>query len=291
MTLQLTIYFGLCVLVLLANLGERRRAAQARAAATGSQPIVLNRPWSTFSLKRLSLRLPGLAEDISFSARSIVHRLALALMVGCSVMVVAGLWLGADPTPNNPQFTNEATVRQLLVVNATLYLSLALLGVGWGSRRRRRAVAARLGLRRPCKSDWLAGAGVAALLFLMAQAGTALWQQTVPPEDFATQTRAARLIFDAFNDSLQLGIALAIVTAVSEEALFRGALQPVFGSVVTSLFFVLLHTQYLFTPGALILLVVSFGFAWLRIRWSASAAIIAHAVYNTLPFMLFHLAV
>ena len=96
----------------------------------------------------------------------------------------------------------------------------------------------------------------------------------------------ARILFEAFEFVAAYGGLLAISVGIGEEILFRGALQPVFGIVITSLLFVALHTQYAFTPAAGILFVVSLGFGLLRARASTTAAIIAHAAYNGIPFVL-----
>ena len=78
---------------------------------------------------------------------------------------------------------------------------------------------------------------------------------------------------------------MAVIPAVSEEVFYRGALQPILGVMLSSLFFTITHTQYGLTPATLILFVVSLGFAWLRLRYHTSAAIFAHAVFNFLPYL------
>ena len=130
----------------------------------------------------------------------------------------------------------------------------------------------------------------AVLLYALAHAATAIWASAVSPVTFEAQTRTARFIFETLSGSLVASLLFACLTGISEEILYRGALQPVFGILLSSLFFTLIHVQYAFTPAALILFLVSLGFALLRKRYSTSAAIIAHASYNFLPFLLFALA-
>ena len=89
---------------------------------------------------------------------------------------------------------------------------------------------------------------------------------------------------------LLLGFVLAISSAAGEEILYRGALQPVYGIVLTSIFFALLHLQYTLTPASLLILIVGFALGWVRQRQSTSAAIIAHFVYNFIPFLLMSMA-
>jgi membrane protease YdiL (CAAX protease family) len=105
------------------------------------------------------------------------------------------------------------------------------------------------------------------------------------PEQFAEQTSAANRISQQF-DTLPLAFALSASAAIGEEILFRGALQPIFGWIPTSIFFALLHIQYTLTPAALIIFVVSLGLGWVRIRQSTTAAIIAHFLYNFVPLVL-----
>jgi membrane protease YdiL (CAAX protease family) len=93
---------------------------------------------------------------------------------------------------------------------------------------------------------------------------------------------AALLIGVGLGAILRLPAAfwLALTAALSEEILFRGALQPVFGLPLTSVYFALVHMQYALTPAAVIIFVVALGLGWLRQRQSTSSAIIAHFVYN-----------
>jgi membrane protease YdiL (CAAX protease family) len=60
----------------------------------------------------------------------------------------------------------------------------------------------------------------------------------------------------------------------------------VFGAVLTSIFFVLIHSQYILTPASLLLLVITFGLAWVRSRYSTTASIVAHFIYNFIPLLL-----
>ena len=101
------------------------------------------------------------------------------------------------------------------------------------------------------------------------------------------QSSAANEIGRQVN-SLAFAFALAVSAAVSEEILFRGALQPVFGLPLTAVFFTLFHNQYTLTPAALIIFVVGLALGYLRQRYNTSVAIVTHFVYNFLPFaMLF----
>jgi membrane protease YdiL (CAAX protease family) len=76
--------------------------------------------------------------------------------------------------------------------------------------------------------------------------------------------------------------ALGLSAGVGEELLLRGAIQPRLGLVLTSLLFALLHTQYGLTFVLVGLFVVGMILGILRNRYGTMAAIIAHALFNTL---------
>ena len=287
MILQLTAVAVISLLITWANLEERRRNQHPGTASSAPGLKHFGALWSLVGAlcKRLSF-----AERVSFDSRKPVHRVAALLMILHVTLIFGRLALNEEFGGLDPYTSDELSALLQLAISASLSIMVALLGVGWGTRRNLTAVMRRLDLRIPDRRDWLAGLLTAIGLFAMAQAATVLWAQSVSADVFEAQTSSSRLIFNSFNGSLVAGLLLALLTSVSEELLFRGALQPVFGIVITSLFFVVIHVQYAFTPAALILFVVSLGFGWLRLRRGTNAAIIAHAVYNFLPFFLFHLA-
>ena len=287
MILQLAAAAAISLLIILANLEERRRNQHPGTASSAPGLKHFGALWSLVGAlcKRLSF-----AERVSFDSRKPVHRVAALLMILHVILIFGRLALNEEFGGLDPYTSDELSALLQLAISASLSILVALLGVGWGTRRKLTAVMRRLDLRIPDRRDWLAGLLTAIGLYAMAQAATVLWVQSVSADVFEAQTSSSRLIFNSFNGSLVAGLLLALFTGVSEELLFRGALQPVFGIVITSMYFVVIHVQYAFTPAALILLVVSLGFGWLRLRRGTNAAIIAHAVYNFLPFFLFRLA-
>lgn len=227
-------------------------------------------------------------EHVSFDARNSIHRLATVMLI---FALTALSWRAASAnsavlTP----FADAISAAPQLLLGSMLYLALAALGVGWLTRRDWAAVKQRLGLRWPRPADWLTGLAAAIALHVLVTLAMALWRAVAEPSAFEMQVRGARALFDALSSSLLLGGLLAMSVGVGEEVLFRGALQPVFGIAISSLLFVALHAQVALTPAAIILLAVSLGFGLLRARVSTTAAIIAHAAYNAIPFVLASLA-
>ena len=80
----------------------------------------------------------------------------------------------------------------------------------------------------------------------------------------------------------QLGIAIA--AGVSEEVLFRGALQPRFGILLSSLLWASFHLQYTCHgfPSVANLYILTLGliFGALRNRGGLLAAVVAHVTYD-----------
>ena len=144
----------------------------------------------------------------------------------------------------------------------------------------------RLGVVFPSRDDVtqgiVTGLKLIALIFVYAYImGILINEGVVSESTLEQQNEAANSMVEAFS-TLPLAVVLALSAAVGEEILFRGALQPVFGNILTSSFFVLLHTQNLFNPGIVMLFVVSYLLGVLREQRNTTAAMIGHFVYDFL---------
>ncbi len=287
MTLEIAGLAGTCFVAIATNLEQRRRDELSSSALSRMPRSSVNRIWHL--LGALCRRLDP-QNRAKFEPSNLVHRAAALLILMYSALVFAQATRGSAASGIDFSAADSLAWTLRLSASFIVYLGLALLGVGWLTRRSLPAAFKRLNLTAPNRRDWLAASALAIALFTLAQAGVALWASSVSPAVFDMQTLAARQIFEALNEFLPAGILLALASALGEEILVRGALQPVFGIVVSSLFFVLLHSQYMFTPAALILFLVSLGFGWLRRRRGVSASIICHAAYNMLPFLVHRLA-
>lgn len=191
---------------------------------------------------------------------------SMAIIFGTQVFVPEDLDLG------------EVSFEQI-GLQAFIFLACSLLGIGFPMRRDERQIAARLGLRIPRPADWLFGVGGGIVMLIIVILGGLIWQLVVTPEVFAEQTAVSRELASMFRN-LPVILMLAVFSAVSEEVLFRGALQPIFGLWSTSVYFAFFHIQYGFNPALLLIFLVGIGLGVLRQRWSTSAAIIAHFTFN-----------
>lgn len=214
-----------------------------------------------------------------YNPQSSVHTAAVVLVLTLLSIMVGQLVLSGGLSGLAQNVEVEGVSAGALVFQGVLMVTAAFLGVGLLIRRTPAATFERLGLRWPTPQDIGWGVGMGFLLYLALILMASLWALVVPVEQIAEQNIAAEQIAQAFG-TLPLALLLSATAGISEEILFRGALQPVFGLAVTSIFFALVHMQYALTPATIIIFVVALGLGWLRQRHSTTAAIIAHFVYN-----------
>jgi membrane protease YdiL (CAAX protease family) len=154
-----------------------------------------------------------------------------------------------------------------------------VLGVGLFLRRDVKGVIARLGLRIPTAQDITLGIGAAGAMLIFTLVLSAVWSGLVSPEEFAEQTAASQQMTVALG-TIPIALLVSVLVAFGEEIFFRGALQPIFGLGLSSIFFTLLHIQYTLTPASIAILVLAVVLGLVRARASTTAAIIAHFLFN-----------
>ena len=274
--------YGL-LLILAANY-EWRESAGRRLTALLS--LGLSQPDQLWTIvEKLVTRLNPVQQP-RFDRRSPVHRSAALLLMAQLTWTTFKL-LSLRSAQERTFFETDLGGLLFNLTGVTfIYITLSALSVGWGLRRDWRAVLQRLGLRPPRRNDWLAGLVLGSILFVgMTLATLAL--RSLGPADAAD----ARPLIDLLQESLPAAMLVAILAATGEEILFRGALQPVFGLCISALLFALIHVQYGLSLEMLVLFFVGVGFGLVRMRYSTTAAIICHATYNFLPFLLLRLPV
>jgi membrane protease YdiL (CAAX protease family) len=220
-----------------------------------------------------------------FKPESSVHVTASVLMLVISVYAVSSFVLQGGISGFAEQIETSGIGAGDVIFQAVLQVVVTLLGVGLAIRRTAQQTLERLALRLPTSGDIAWGVGVGILFIMMLGVFGSVWEALTSPEQLAEQTAAAEQISRAFS-TLPLAFIMASSAAIGEEIWIRGALQPVFGIPISSIFFMLLHTQYTLTPATLIILILSLGLGWLRQRQSTTAAIIAHFVFNFVPLAL-----
>ncbi|MDE2853701.1 MAG: CPBP family intramembrane metalloprotease [Chloroflexota bacterium] len=232
-----------------------------------------------------AVRRLSLGEAPAFDPDKPIHRAAAFLLLLGFVNLALNSLIGGLALEGEWLAVTLSDAMVELFSTGALHLAVAFLGVGWFTRRRLPDVLRRLSLRMPTLREAGVSIAIGVGLWIFSTAAVAIWERAVPEAVFQQQTEPARLYFEVFSGSFVSALMLAVIPALSEEIFYRGALQPVFGVLLSSLFFTATHQQYGLTPALATLLAVSLGFAWLRLRFHTSAAIIAHAVFNFLPFL------
>ncbi|MBA2518245.1 MAG: CPBP family intramembrane metalloprotease [Chloroflexia bacterium] len=208
-------------------------------------------------------------------------------MAGLAVLLgLAGSLLGLTvtvPTPTSLEGVSP-NIPELLL-QAAVFVLVAYFTVGWRIVRTFGEATARLGITRPTWETLAAAAGFTVLAFLTAIAVNviALFVQPELAESMNALTEDLTANFQNPVGALILGIS----AGVGEEALFRGALQPRYGIVLTSIVFALLHApQYGLNLAVLGLFAVSILLGLARNYFGTTTAMIAHAAYNAIQVLL-----
>lgn len=220
-----------------------------------------------------------LRPEATYNPESNVHLVAAVMALAMVSVTISQVILSGGLEGLADTISAEGLSLPDVLFQGFLWVVLALLGVGFAIRRGVPDTLNRLGLRWPTIDDIRAGIGSAVVLFMLAFLISALWTILIPPDQIEQQTAAMEAISQAVS-SLALAFAISFAAAVGEEIFFRGAVQPVFGLPLTSLFFALIHAQYTATPATLLIIAVGLVLGWVRQRYSTTAAIIAHFLYN-----------
>ena len=167
-------------------------------------------------------------------------------------------------------------------VSVTTDVALALAGIGFGLTRNFSESLARLGLR-PIRRRQIVMALVVAAIFQVAVGGLEYLESLLLPTVHALEDRFG---YEFVGLPPWIGAVLTSVAAgVGEEVLFRGALQPRLGVVLTAVLFGALHVQYQ-VPGMIVIVLVGIGLGLVKERTSTTFVIVVHVLYDVGAFLL-----
>jgi len=231
----------------------------------------------TSPVRRLFARLTPLDPS------SPVQAVALSYSALVLINLLATLGIGLDNLAETLEQQSLAGMNfnsiPLLWAQDITMLALGLVGVGWLSRRSLRSALDRLAIVRPTLAQ--VGIGLAAGL-LMAPLVIAL-EHLLSLLGITTNADVERLseqIIGPLATSIPGILTLGLAAALGEETVFRGALQPRFGLIFTTLLFALLHSTYGISLATLIVFGVGLVLGLLRMRYNTTTSMVAHAVYN-----------
>ena len=235
----------------------------------------------TFALVLTLLMVPAVGRRflgaLGLDPASPVHRVvAVAFVLTVLDAVVLFLELAEAGPVEIPFYPSDP------FVSLMTDLALALAGVGFGLTRGMRATLARLDLRRITLRQ-LAAAVVVALALQAVVAVLEHLESVLLPSVHALEDRFG---YDFVGFPAWAGAVLTSVAAgVGEEVLFRGALQPRLGIVLTAVLFGALHVQYQI-PGMIVIVLIGVTLGVLKERTSTTFTACVHVLYDVGAFLL-----
>lgn len=222
----------------------------------------------------------ALARIIPLRPESPVNAVALSLLVLLWAQSIGLSGLGPEGFLD---LAGPVTVGQVLLSEVPLAV-IALAGVGYLVRRRGGETWARLGLGGlTWRHGLIAVAGVAGLIAF--QAGVSAIASLVAPQAFDELSQSSLQLYSGINTPLA-ALVVALASGTAEEILFRGALQPRFGLLLTALTFGVVHLQYGISWSLLSVGVIGLVLGLFRRHINTSACILVHGLYNLAVFLL-----
>jgi uncharacterized protein len=215
--------------------------------------------------------------------------LSLSMLVAINLMVTLGVGLDNLAGLLAAEETDDDGIATILTlwVQQLMMAFTAAIGVGWLTRRWWGAAMQRLGISMPTLRQTALGFGVGLVLVPMVVALEYLASLFGVQADQDVERLTEELLGALFKSPWGI-VTLGLAAALGEEPLFRGAAQPKFGLVLTSVLFALVHSNYGITLSTAIVFALGLALGLLRIRHNTSTAMIAHATYNiTLGLLAF----
>ncbi|TCP69494.1 CPBP family intramembrane glutamic endopeptidase [Baia soyae] len=237
------------------------------------------------SILGLSFLIPivrkGLAKVIPINPHSHVHTFALLTSILIPTTLFQSLIVPTSLSEvQQENITLVSTLSSIWAQNI-LCAVFAVIGVGYLTRRNWQQTRERLGLSRLTFKQLL-GALAVAVVFVILQWGlTIVFTQLGLSEDQEVLKVNEALMAPLFNSAIGI-ISIGLAAALGEELVFRGALQPYFGIILTSILFALTHSNYGLSIGTAVVLVLGLGMGYFRKRYSTTYTMVIHASYNIL---------
>ena len=229
------------------------------------------------AVRRLAARV------IPIDARSAVHAVALSYSALVLVNLLITLGMGLKNLAGALESSAAAgvpyNVTALIWVQDVTMLLMALVGVGWLSRRGLGAAVQRLGVIMPTWAQAGIGLGVGIamvpVILLLERLASQLGLGANPDVERLTEQKLGPMLA-----SLPGVLTLGLAAALGEESVFRGALQPRFGLILTAILFALMHSNYGITLSTVLVFGVGVVLGLLRLRHNTTVSMLAHAIYN-----------
>jgi uncharacterized protein len=221
---------------------------------------------------------------IPINPRSIPDMVGLSIMLAISVMMVWTIELTFDN--GNGDFSPAGGPE--LILQAILLVAIAYFAIGGGINRNLTNVRERLGLYMPTSRQVVLSIALIIPIFIVSALGGLLTEFFQPGFTDEIDEIMREVTGDLVN--IQGALLIGLTAGIGEEILFRGAIQPRYGIMFTSLIFTLIHVQYGFSFVLVGVFLTSIILGIQRNRMNTTCCIITHAAYNFTAVMLTALA-
>jgi len=255
---------------------------------TGMNLIIMGAGMFLTGIFSLIPLLPGsriiIAKFIPINPDSVVHAAGLILafvLIGLSFTMMLSTDLAAlfENTPRELKMT-EADI----LLQDSLFILIAFIGIGIFIRRNVKDCIKKLDLTTPPAKQIITGI---ILVPLFLAFGTA-FEFTIAqfyPDSVANAGKIMELLLG--EPTLLLAITASICAGVSEEILFRGAIQPKFGIPFTAFLFAVVHIQYSAIWALVELFIIGIFLGILKQKTNTTTCIITHTGYDFIVFVSF----
>lgn len=219
-----------------------------------------------------------LARWIPIDPQNRIHTISLALSMLVLVQLGTTLGLGMEQFNEMIEQTSASSVFISIWSQDILLLLIGLTGVGWLTRRSFLQSLDRLGLKMITWKEGLFGVGIGLvmMIFSICVEMMAIHFNWIDPNIIEITEKSLGPLFESIPGILTLGLAAAL----GEETIFRGALQPRFGVLFTSVLFALVHANYGLSVATAVVFALALVLAWARNRYNTTVCMIIHATYN-----------
>ncbi len=161
---------------------------------------------------------------------------------------------------------------------------VGLTGIGLWTRRSWQEAITRLGIARLSRRTLLVSAVFIGLFMALDFTWMKAWR-FLDPEGVEAVSRVSGALFTRMLN-LPGALSIGITAAISEEIVYRGALQPRFGLLLTAALFAVSHVQYGLSPAVVEIFVIGLVLGLIRRRYDLTTCILIHFGYNTLNLLL-----
>lgn len=225
-----------------------------------------------------------LAKLIPIDPDHVVHTIALSASMLIAINLATTLAAGLDALAASFQEISLTFLISTLWLQNGMTVLLAIFGVGWLVRRDWQEVVQRLKIAPLTRVTFGVGIGTGILLvvFMVVISAVAV---RLGLQDVAMENASDALygpLLNSFFGVLTVGLAAPI----GEELLFRGAAQPRFGRILTSVFFAIVHGNYGLSYATFAVFVIGYVLGILRDRYNTTTSIVCHSTFNLIQVLL-----